>query len=92
MAHPTNYGQLEELLVQFGPAVSAEYDPKILGAIFGQTLILADGIASISQAQWDEVTTLSNHLAYKLGAVRYHYDRYNALRMRVGRKFPTTRK
>ncbi len=74
-----NYEQLEEQLRERGATVSTSHDPDILGAVFGQILLLVQEIPGISENQWNEITTLSNHLAYKLGAVRYHCQTYKRL-------------
>lgn len=81
MRMTVNYDQIEEEL-QTGHTVSTRHDPDILGAVFGQILLLVQDIPHISEHQWSQLTTLSNHLAYKLGAVRYHCHTYEQLQDR----------
>ena len=79
MASPINYDQLEQQLSERGPTVTTDVDPKILGAIYGQILILVRDLPDITPEQWGELEGVLKHVAYKLGAVRYHCERYHSL-------------
>lgn len=81
MPETINADQIEQEL-QSGHTVSTRHDPDVLGTIFGQILLLAQDVPAITEDQWTHLTTLSNHAAYKLGAVRYHCNAYEQLQDR----------
>lgn len=73
---------IESALQMHGSVISVEHDPDILGATVGQILLLVDQIPGISRSEWDDIVRTTNHLGYKLGAVRYHCTKYVDIRQK----------
>lgn len=79
MLSKSDYGLIDSKLKEYGSRLAISYDPEILAATFGQVLVLTADIDNIDKKDWDWLADLLKNLAYKIAAVRYHYQRYQEM-------------
>lgn len=68
--------KFNELLSKHGTATAIQSDPDIVGATVGQAMLLLNGIPNRADTVVDETYLATNAVAIKLGALRYHYNRF----------------
>lgn len=74
-----NSSRIAEALEKNKPVTTIQHDTDLNGATVGQALLLLRGIPDLTPELTDEVIMAANAVAAKLGALRYHQQRYEQI-------------
>lgn len=72
-------GKIAEVLEKHKSITTIQHDTDLNGATIGQAMLLLRGIPNLTTELTDEVFVATNAVAIKLGALRYHHQKYEEI-------------